>query len=226
MVKKIQKVLHLSDIHIHNSNKRYEEYQIVFDRLFKYIEKEKSDRIVISGDLFENFVSVSNEAKIFAGKFLNKLSTYCKVILTLGNHDIMKRNKTRIPTPQTITELMENDNIEYFDKSGFFEDENIMWVNYSHIEKNIIPWKDIKHEKDKTKTYIGLFHDPIYGCKLPNGMSMEKKSLVNLETFKNDDIVMMGDIHLRNYYGEEKEIEIEIDEDDLDEYIKKGWYVK
>lgn len=222
----VRNIIHLADIHIHNSTKRYEEYKTVFNRLYEYIEKNKPDRIVICGDIVHDYIKVSNEAKIFAGKFINKLSTYCKVILTLGNHDLQKQNKNRIPTPRTITELMNNENIKYLEKSGFYEDENIVWVNYSHLEKNIIPWRDIKHEKDKSKTYISLFHDPIYGCKLPNGIKMEKKSLVNLDTFKNEDVVMMGDIHLRSYYGEENEIEIEIDEDDLEDYLKKGWYVK
>jgi DNA repair exonuclease SbcCD ATPase subunit/DNA repair exonuclease SbcCD nuclease subunit len=197
----IKKILQIADIHIHSSTKRYEEYQIVFDRLYKYIEEQKPDRIVISGDLFEDFVLVSNEAKIFAGKFLTHLSTYCKVILTLGNHDLMKRNKKRTPTPETLTELMNNANILYLNKSGFFEDDDIVWVNYSHMEKDIHPWRDIPNEKDDTKTYIALFHDPIYGCKLPNGMLMEKKSLVNLETFKNDDLLLAGDIHLRQYFS-------------------------
>jgi DNA repair exonuclease SbcCD ATPase subunit len=193
------KIIHLADIHIHNSTKRYNEYQNVFNNLYKYIEKVNPDRIVISGDLFQDYVAVNNEAKTFAGEFLKKLSTYCKIILTPGNHDLMKKNRNRITSPKVVVELMDNENILYLEESGFFEDDNIVWVNYSHLQKEIFPWSDIKHKKDDSKVYIGLFHDPVYGCKLPNGESMDKKSLVNLKTFENDDCVMLGDIHLRQY---------------------------
>jgi len=200
----VKKILHLSDIHIHNSTNRYEEYQIVFNRLYKYIEEKKPDRIVICGDLFHDYIKVSNEAKLFAGKFIDKLSSYTKLILTLGNHDLQKQNRNRIPSPRILSELMNNKNIFYYEKSGFYEDDNIVWVNYSHLEKENIPWENIKHEKDNSKIYISLFHDPVYGCKLPNGIKMEKKSLVNLDIFKNEDISFFGDIHKRQYFKNNK----------------------
>lgn len=193
------KIVHISDIHIHNSTKRYDEYRKIFEKLYNLIDKENPDRIVISGDLFHNYIEITNEAEILAGEFLKELSKRCKVILTLGNHDLRKNNLKRTPSPETVSKLMNESNIIYLDKSGFFEDDNIVWVNYSHKEKFIIPWKDIKNDKDENKIYIGLYHDPINGCKLPNGEESNSNKNNNLSIFKNDDLVLLGDIHLRQY---------------------------
>jgi hypothetical protein len=124
---------------------------------------------------------------------------YAKVILVPGNHDIMKRNLKRKPTPETLAELLDEDGLLYIGESGFFEDDDIVWVNYSHLQKKIIPWQDIQHDKDESKTYIGLYHDPIQGCQLPNGSIMQKKTLSKLSMFENNDITMLGDIHIRQY---------------------------
>ena len=192
------KIVHLADIHIHN-DQRHDEYQTQFEKLYIELKEKQPDRIALVGDLFNDFITISNEAKQLAGNFLNELSKIAKVVIVNGNHDIRKKSLNRKTSVETIVKLISNDNVIYFDKSGFYEDEDIVWVNYSHLEKTILPWRDIKHKKDNNKVYISLFHDPIYGCALTNGMTMESKNLVKMSDFKNNDLNLFGDIHLQQF---------------------------
>ena len=129
------KIAHFADVHVRNIE-RHEEYEAVFQEIYKKLTSIKPDRIVIAGDLFENFIEISNEADIIASKFLNNLAKIAKVIITRGNHDIRKKNINRIDSVETIVTIMDNPNITYLNKSDFFPDNDITWVVYEHTDKN------------------------------------------------------------------------------------------
>lgn len=217
----IKKIAHLADIHIRKSTDRHEEYREVFNKLYKELKKDNPDRIVVVGDIYDNFIDLEGEALILVGEFLTNLSDISKTILTRGNHDIRKKQKSRIDTVETVTTLLDNDNITYYNKSGFYEDGNIVWVVWDHVD-GLNPWKDITHNKIKDKTYIDLYHDPINGCRLYNGMKMEGK-YPKVKDFKGD-FSMFGDIHLRQFFDYQY-TEKEINEDDLDSYLENGWEI-
>jgi len=197
------KIVHLADIHIVNNPHEHFKYREQFKKLYDELDKIKPTKIVLVGDTLDNFIEISLEAELLTSEFLNKLSTYCEVIVVLGNHEIRKKDLSRKSSIGSIIKMINNKNITFFEKSGFYDDstEDIVWVNYSHLEKTIIPWKDIKHNKTN-KTYIGLYHDPIYGCKLPSGLSMNKKKLPKFEDFSNNDLNLFGDIHLRQFFDD------------------------
>ena len=196
----ISKIAHLGDYHIHNQQ-WHDRYEIGNDFIYKTLKKQKPDRIVIVGDLFENFIQISNEAKAFAGKFLNKLSEIAPVIIVPGNHDIRKKDLKRKNSVQTVIELIDNPNVTYYDKSGFYVDDNVVWVNHSHLEKDINPWNDIQHKRDKNKIYIDLWHDPVNGCYSDNGFAMTSKSYRNVSDFKGD-FGFFADIHKFQYLND------------------------
>ena len=190
------KIIHTADIHIYN-NTRFEEYEQVFEKLYTLLKKEKPQIVCIVGDLFDMFIETSNESKIFAGNFLNNLSIYCdEVIVTVGNHDLRKKNLKRVNSVETIVKLIDNKKVKYLEKSGFFDDElfPINWVNWFHSDKTTNPWKDIPHTKDKNKLYIDLFHDPINGCQNDIGYVFEKSNYRKITDFAGN-ISMFGDIH-------------------------------
>ena len=196
------KILHLADIHIPNEPKEHIKFREQFEKLYTEIETIKPNRIAIVGDTLDAFIATSLESEVLCSEFLNKLTELTEsVIVTIGNHEIRKKDLKRTSSIGAVIKMIQNPKIKFFDKSGFFEDGDLIWVNYSHLEKTIIPWKDIQHKKDKNKVYIGLFHDPVYGCKLPNGTSMETKNLVKLSDFDNNDLNMFGDIHLRQFFN-------------------------
>jgi DNA repair exonuclease SbcCD ATPase subunit len=201
------KILHIADIHIRNTE-RHEEYQRQFEKLYKVVQDNNIDIVAIVGDLVDNFIEISNEAKIIAGGFLNNLSKLCsEVILVPGNHDLRKKNLNRINSVETIVKLIDNPKIVYFNKSGFFDDKltNIVWVNHSHLEKKINPWINITHVIDKSKIYIDLFHDPINGCSTDTGIVFNDPKIRNISDFKGQ-ISLLGDIHLHQALGKNKNI--------------------
>ena len=198
----IKKIAHLADYHIHN-DKWHDRYKEGNEYIYKKLNEEKPDRILIEGDLFENFIVISNEAKIFAGEFLSKLSEIAPIIITEGNHDIRKKSLKRTSSIKTIVDIMNNPNIFHYDKSGFYEDDNVVWVIHSHLEKQINPWNDIQHNRNKSKIYIDCWHDPINGCISDNGFKMTSKSYRNISDFKGN-FLMAGDIHKFQYLNKEK----------------------
>jgi len=217
----IKKIAHMGDIHIKKSIDRHEEYREVFDKLYKDLKKEKPDRIVVAGDVYDNFIDIEGESLVLVGEFLTNLSIISKTILIVGNHDIRKKHKTRINTIETVTTLLNNPEIIYYNKTGFYEDDNVVWVVWDHVD-GLNPWKDINHNKSKDKIYIDIYHDPIDGCSLYNGMRFEGK-YPKIKDFKGD-YSMFGDIHLRQFFDYQY-TEKEINENELDKYIKDGWEI-
>jgi len=111
---------------------------------------------------------------------------------------------------------MDNDNIVYYKDRGVYQDENIDWVVYSLFEHNIPP---VIEKSDRLK--IGLFHGPIVGLYTDIGYKFETGYEVS--KFEGCDIVLCGDIHARQTVYLDSTIEI--DESELDNYLKKGWEI-
>jgi hypothetical protein len=66
-----------------------------------------------------------------------------------------------------------------------------------------------------------LFHGPIIGLYTDIGYKFETG--YEVDKFDGCDLVLCGDIHRRQTIYLEREIEI--DEEDLDFYLKKGWEI-
>lgn len=198
----INKICHLADIHIRKTPTRNEEYQKVFDNLIKSLTEKKPDRIVIVGDLVHDYLDLQGEQLIMANKFLIELSKIAPVKITRGNHDCRKKNLKRVDSVKAIVETLGDADVEYFDVTGMYWDDNVSWVVWHHGEAKNNPWKikNIKEfiEEHKDTTFIDLFHDPITGCKSTTGFEMKSKSYYKITDFKGD-ISMFGDIHRMQY---------------------------
>jgi len=196
-------IAHLADLHIFNET-RHEEYRKNFEKLYTKLKKIQPDRIVICGDIFESKINISNESKLLAAELLNNLSKIAKVTLTLGNHDILMKSLFRIDSIETIVKLINNPNVEYLNKTGFYQDGKITWVVYHHADRNlnIDPWNN--QIKDPNQIYIGLFHDPVNGSSTDVGKVFNDKSYKDVSYFDKNDYMMLGDIHKRQYFRKNK----------------------
>lgn len=222
----IKTIAHLADIHVFKSLDRHDEIRKVLNQVYTNLEKQKPDRIVVVGDTYNDYIDLEGEALILIGEMLNRFSLIAPVIITRGNHEIRKKNRSRIDTVQTLTDLLQNPKITYYNKSGFYPDDNVMWAVWDHVDhryNGINTWRDIPHVKDKNKTYIDLYHDEINGCVYHTGYSPSKKQFPSPSDFKGD-YGLFGDIHIRQFFNF-KEVELEIDEEDLDKYLKDGWKI-
>jgi predicted MPP superfamily phosphohydrolase len=222
----IRFIAHLSDIHIPKLHKRHSEYRGVFERTCNMLSDRKPDRITLVGDLFHDKLNISNEANMLAAEFIQSLSSIAPVRLTRGNHDFNILRKDRIDCIQTLVDLIQNPNVKYYNKSGFFIDENVIWTVWHHGD-HFSPWNQLlnpspEHENEfhseeiislfeqyetmedirEAYKFIDLFHDPVSGCKLFNGMELSKESYLNIKDFKGD-YCLMGDIHLRQSFTKE-----------------------
>ena len=202
----IEKIAHLADIHIRKIPTRHKEYEKVFQNLFKSLKEEKPDRIVIVGDLGHDYLDLGPEQLVLAKKFLKGLSDIAPVKITRGNHDFRKKNTKRLDAIAAIVDQLDGD-IEYYNETGFYQDDNICWAVWHHGVKNNNPWKKKEGKKILTYkdhqneyTYIDLFHDPIYNSKSTTGFDLKNKSYYKLKDFKGD-YSFFGDIHLKQYFS-------------------------
>lgn len=199
----IRTIGHLADVHIRKTPTRNEEYEFVFKNLYKSLNKTKPDRIVIGGDLVHDYLDLQGEQLILANDFLNNLSKITKVIVVRGNHDFRAKNAKRVDSIKAIVKTLNNPNIVYYDKTGFYNDDNVIWAVWHHGEKNNNPWrskegKEILKNRNNSKVYIDLFHDPISGCRSTTDFEMNSKSYYKISDFKGD-LSMFGDIHKKQY---------------------------
>jgi exonuclease SbcC len=197
----IRKIAHLADIHIRKSPALHEMYIRQFNLLYDDLRKNKPDLIIIAGDLYHDYIDLSGEAQLLMASFLNNLSRIAPVVITRGNHDLQKKNLSRIDVIQTVTQMINNPKITYYNKTGFYKYDNITFAVWNHRDRELRnPWEDKTHVKDKNQIYIDLFHDPISGCLSHNGEPMKDLNYFSVNDFKGD-FTMMGDIHLYQKFG-------------------------
>ena len=197
---KINKVAHLADIHVRKSPARNDEYEKVFYELKLSLKSKKPNRIVVVGDLVNDFLDLQGEQLILASKFLNMLAEIAPVRITRGNHDFSKANKKRTDSVEAIVKSINNPNIIYYNETGFYVDENITWSVFHHGDGST-PWTK-KYVKDPNQIYVDLYHNPIKGCTSANGFEMNSNSYFGISEF-NGDILMAGDIHLQQFLNKD-----------------------
>jgi len=200
----IKTIAHLADIHIRKTPTRNEEYQQVFKRLITSLKKQKPDRIIIVGDLVHDYLDLQGEQLIMAHNFLKELATIAPVRTTRGNHDCRKKNLKRVDSIKAIVETLGDIDVEYYDKTGFYVDENVTWAVWHHGEKNNNPWKTkegkklLAYQGQDARVNIDLFHDPITGCMSTTDFEMKSKSYYKISDFKGT-YSFFGDIHRMQY---------------------------
>ena len=200
----ISTIIHIADLHIPNNFEDKPFDKMVGDlyvEVAKSIEDLSMDevRIVISGDIFQHKIKVSNEAVIQFHKMLNMFNEFSKVIVIAGNHDLLENNTDRL---DSITPTFEINgvfpNVSYLDKalgykSGYVVDDNVIWVLYSIFDKFAKPNIDMLRDEYPDKRIIGLYHGNITGSVTDTGYVSETG--IDTDVFDVCDCVMAGHIH-------------------------------
>ena len=84
------KIIHTSDWHIGKKLYKYElrrEHELFFEQLTSYIEINKVDLLLVSGDVFDMANPSSDARKLYYETLVKLMKTGCRVIITGGNHD-------------------------------------------------------------------------------------------------------------------------------------------
>jgi DNA repair exonuclease SbcCD nuclease subunit len=202
----IRKIIHLSDIHIRN-NQLHDLYKRQFINFLTDIENKINRltidevRIVITGDIFHNKITISNEQILLASWFFNELTNFGQIIIIPGNHDFLENNIERVDSISPIVELLNNPKISYFRDGGIYNDDNINWIVYSLYQHNQRPEfsKDRKVHGDKADNlFVGLFHGPIQGMSTDLGFTFD--DAYDRLNFVDLDLLLCGDIHKRQIF--------------------------
>lgn len=199
----IKKVIQIADLHIPNNEEKrpYGEMLMSFlKQLYKNeIEGNNPEeiRIVICGDIFENKVRISNEAKAMFHMFLNYCNEMCQTIVIAGNHDLLENNLDRMDSLTPTFEIEGvYENVQYLDKvlgykSGYVEDDNIVWSLYS-IHDKFAP-SNVEHAQYPNHRIIGLYHGDVAGAV--TDMNRATSEGIDTSVFSECDCVMAGHIH-------------------------------
>ena len=200
----VKRIIQISDIHIPNDTKG-KPYLDMLKKALAQIVKTNSDidrkemRIVVCGDVFHNKIKVSNEAKEIFYEFLNYLNSICKTIIFAGNHDMLENNHDRLDSISPVFTIKNvYPNVFFADKfldykSGYIQDENIIWALYSMFDNFATPNLTGLRSEYPDKKIIGLFHGEIVGAVTDTGRMSE--SGVDTDGFSECDAVLAGHIH-------------------------------
>lgn len=212
----INKIVHFSDLHI-RLFKDHELYREILTDALEQWKEHNPDRIVFTGDLVHSKNQMTPELIGMVVWLLTECSKIAKTIILPGNHDFLNNNLDRLDALTPIINSIKNPNIVYYKDRGVYEDENVSWCIYSQFQGNIPP------EISEARGYkIGLFHDPIQGLTTDTGYDFGDHAY-EIEKFKGLDVVLCGDIHKRQTLWLEQEIEV--NEEDVEKYLKKGWVI-
>ncbi len=246
------KIAHLSDIHIRFAS-RHDEYREVFNRLFDDLKKQKPVRIVITGDLNHLKVNMSPGSIDLTSEFLVNLAKIAPVDIIPGNHDINLQQKEQGDTITPIfnvanrfsdlmTEsikknikkafIVSKDNAEPIDysKKGiyFFPDSDFYKISDTLVY-GVYSCKDDKiltlEKKEPGVKYVALYHGQLKGARGDNGYELIGDNLLNVTTFNNFDVVMMGDIHEHQAFRDDESMAYagSLIQQDYGESIDKGY---
>jgi DNA repair exonuclease SbcCD nuclease subunit len=220
-ITKINRIFHIADIHVRLYKRRHE-YEDVFENLYLEIKKEYKygDILVIAGDINHSKAEMSPESIQLVSNFLKSLANILPTIITAGNHDANLNNTSRLDAISPIVNALEHKNLFYLKDTGLYQFGNVVFSVMSIFDKvsEYIIADSIK--SDLTK--IAIFHGPIYNSVTDSKWKVTSEK-VQTNLFDGYDIVLLGDIHkyqiLQPYSYEEREI----DETELNEYLKNGW---
>jgi len=222
-IDKIDKIYHISDIHIRNL-KRHKEYKTVFDRTVKAIKStlQPNDIIFLGGDIVHAKTDMTPELVQSVQEFFKQFADVAPTVLITGNHDCNLNNKSRLDALTPIVNALNHPNLFYLKDSGVYQLADKHFTVMSVFDK---PKDFIKASDFKGKYKIALHHGAVNTAMTDIGFRLVNNH-VNIETFDGYSICMLGDIHKPNQTLQEYSYEeLEVDERELDKYLSEGWEI-
>lgn len=218
----IRYVYHLADIHLRNLQ-RHKEYKSIFKKFLEQVKKDNLDNSIIylAGDIAHAKTEMSPELVREISWFLTECAKLKETFLITGNHDCNLNNNYRLDVLTPIVDNLNNPRIHYLRDTGTYPFRNLTFVVYSILDHkdNWPSGYDIEGENT-----ICLFHGPVNKAETDIGYIVSSNSFTT-DMFNGHHIVMLGDIHKRQILQEYNEEYMEIDEDNLQTYLDKGWVI-
>lgn len=200
------KIAHIADVHIRLKD-RHEEYRQVFSRLYDDLKEQQVDAIVLAGDIVHSKITMSPELIVLLREFIESLANIAPVRIIVGNHDMNVSNRERLDALTPLVSPLEEygHGVVYMKHTMLYRDPvlKIIWGVSSLFDPDTPPTRLTKELRRDGFTYIALHHGPIAGCVV-NGAYVFSDAATSIRVFENFDIVMLGDIHKRQFLNDEE----------------------
>ena len=120
-IEKVDRIYHLSDIHIRNV-RRHKEYRSVFKKVYEEIGKNRENSVIyLGGDIVHAKLDMSPELIDLTSEFFTELANLCPLLVLPGNHDCNLNNKHRLDALSPIIKALDNPNLHYLKDSGVYK---------------------------------------------------------------------------------------------------------
>jgi predicted MPP superfamily phosphohydrolase len=220
-IDKIDKIYHISDIHIRNL-KRHKEYKTVFDRTVEVIKStlQPNDVIFLGGDIVHAKTDMTPELIQAVQEFFKMFADIAPTILITGNHDTNLNNKSRLDALTPIVNALAHPNLFYLKHSGVYKIADKHFTVMSVFDK---PNDFIKANEFEGDFKIALHHGAVNNAMTDIGFRLVNDN-VTTDIFNGYKLTLLGDIHKPNQTLQEYSYEeLEVDERELDKYLSEGW---
>lgn len=197
----VKYVYHLSDIHIRYIE-RHPEYLSIFEKLYENLKSDpnlENTIMVIGGDIFHTRDKLVSETLILFDLFIKNITKYVKVFMILGNHDCFNHSD-RMDTVSGIINITSYENLFVMKYSGIYQYSNVQFGVSSLLDGKFTASSLLSQNKIK----IGMYHGIISNCITDSGITMTSE--MSVDKFNGYDLVMLGDVHKRQYLNNKKTI--------------------
>jgi predicted phosphodiesterase/ABC-type branched-subunit amino acid transport system ATPase component len=204
--KDIKHIYHMGDIHIRKSTRRHNEYNKVFENLYKKILNDKysteTSVVVICGDILHEKCNYNEISLQIIFNLMERLVSLMDVIVIMGNHDGYTLRENRRDALKPILDRIQGvHDLYYFRDSGIYEYENLVFGVSSIYDNKFIRADYI----DSKRIKIALYHGSVTGSKMQNEYILDKYDR-RVEEFRGYDYVMLGDIHKHQYLDKRRRV--------------------
>lgn len=202
---KINRIFHISDVHISNNSSRQIEYKSVFDKLFDDLKNRNinsdTDLIMITGDTIDQADILTPLCIDLVKYFFIGLTNLCPILVTLGNHELNNYDNTLL---DSLTPIIQNN---FNTKNPIYmllENANYVYKNL-YVSVTLVGSKSVTECKRK-KDYVNIktYHGTIHGSTAENAYVFSNRNNFALKDFGDFDWFLLGDIHLFQYLNKAK----------------------
>lgn len=194
------RIAHISDIHIRNFKYR-SEYRAAFQDLYEQLRYLKPDLVINTGDTVHSKLAVSPELYDELVDHVLEVTDIAPYWITLGNHDLNLRNKSRSDAISPIVRALQTPGRTRHDLRLLCS--GVHWMPQPELDRFRFWNYDIRghgeFEPSRDRVNIGMYHGSILGCVTDLGFVMTDAE-ADLDQFKGMDFMMLGDIHKRQAF--------------------------
>ena len=203
-------IYHMADIHVTNYNDRYDEFEEIFKKIYKILEEDIREKIIIiGGDLFDNKLTMKTYTLTFVSLFISNLVKYGELIIFDGNHDMNMVNDKIESTISSMLTLPKELNINGIERIHYLNENKIYKIKGINFGLTTMFTKEVTKIENKKvdEVYVGLYHGKVYGAKTDLEYKINENNCYFKTTcFKDYDIVCLGDIHKHQFLDINKKI--------------------